>query len=100
MTALSGGHLAVDFAGGALYVLIPYMKDQFHLSYTLAAVLVLCSTVSGSLLQPLFGLWSDRHGAVWLIPAGVAAGGVGISLACASTLYGLVIACVVLSGLG
>ena len=41
MTALSGGHLAVDFAGGALFVLIPYLHDKFDLSYTLAAVLVL-----------------------------------------------------------
>ena len=100
MTALSSAHLATDFAGGALYVLIPYFKTEFGLSYTLAAVLVLCSTISGSLIQPVFGLWSDRHGAVWLIPAGVVAAGIGISLACVSPSYGLVVVCVILSGLG
>jgi MFS transporter, FSR family, fosmidomycin resistance protein len=100
MAALSTGHAATDFAGGALYVLIPYMHDKFHLSYTLAAVLVLSSTVSGSVIQPLFGLWSDRHGAIWLIPAGVAAAGIGISLASASSIYGLVVLCIVVSGLG
>jgi FSR family fosmidomycin resistance protein-like MFS transporter len=100
MTALSGGHLAVDFAGGALFVLIPYLHDKFHLSYTLAAVLVLCSTVSGSLVQPLFGLWSDRRGAIWLLPAGVAAGGIGMALASVSPTYGLVVLFVIVSGLG
>jgi MFS transporter, FSR family, fosmidomycin resistance protein len=100
MTALSGGHLAVDFAGGALFVLIPYLHDKFHLSYTLAAVLVLCSTVSGSLMQPLFGLWSDRRGAIWLIPVGVAAGGIGIALVAVSPTYGLVVLFVIVSGLG
>src|SRR6185312_14546449 len=98
MTALSGGHLAVDFAGGALFVLIPYLHDKFDLSYTLAAVLVLCSTVSGSLLQPLFGLWSDRRGAIWLIPVGVAAGGIGIALAAIAPSYALIIVFVIVGG--
>jgi FSR family fosmidomycin resistance protein-like MFS transporter len=100
MTALSSGHLATDFAGGALYVLIPYLHSKFHLSYTLVAVLVLSSAISGSIVQPLFGLWSDRHGAIWLIPAGVAAAGVGMALAAASPTYGLAIVFVVVSGLG
>jgi FSR family fosmidomycin resistance protein-like MFS transporter len=100
MTLLSSGHLAVDFAGGALFVLIPYLHDKFHLSYTLSAVLVLSSTVSGSIVQPLFGLWSDRRGAIWLLPFGVAAGGIGIALASVSPAYALVVLCVILSGLG
>jgi MFS transporter, FSR family, fosmidomycin resistance protein len=100
MTALSGGHLAVDFAGGALFVLIPYLHDKFDLSYTLAAVLVLCSAISGSLVQPLFGLWSDRRGAIWLIPVGVAAGGIGIALASISPSYWLIVLFVIVAGLG
>ena len=100
MAALSGGHLAVDFAGGALFILIPYLHDKFHLSYTLTAVLVLTATISGSLIQPLFGLWSDRRGAIWLIPSGVALGGIGIGLASVMPVYGLVVLCVIVSGLG
>src|SRR2546423_8041394 len=100
MTALSSGHLAVDFAGGALYVLIPYLHDKFHLTYTLSAVLVLASAISGSIVQPLFGLWSDRRGAIWLIPAGIAFGGVGMALAAVSPSYGVVLLFVIVSGLG
>src|SRR5438105_10864887 len=100
MAALAGGHMAVDFAGGALPALLPFLKDRFGLSYTLVAVLVLASSVSSSVVQPLFGLWSDRRGAIWLLPAGVAVGGLGIAVAAASPSYGLVVLWVVISGLG
>ena len=52
--------------------LIPFMTDRFHLSYALAATPLLAATASSSLVQPLFGLWSDRRGALWLIPGGTA----------------------------
>jgi FSR family fosmidomycin resistance protein-like MFS transporter len=100
MTALSSGHLATDFAGGALPALIPFLVARFDLSYTLAAVLVLASALSGSVVQPLFGLWSDRRGAIWLLPVGVAIGGIGMALAAAAPAYWLAIVFVVVSGLG
>jgi MFS transporter, FSR family, fosmidomycin resistance protein len=100
MTALSSGHLAVDFSNGALPALLPFFVDKFSLSYTLAGVIILASTVSSSVIQPLFGLWSDRRGAIWLLPVGVAVAGIGIALAAASPSYGLVAAWVVVSGIG
>jgi FSR family fosmidomycin resistance protein-like MFS transporter len=100
MAALSAGHLAVDFANGTLPALLPFLVDRFGLSYTLAGVVVLASTVSSSVIQPLFGLWSDRRGAIWLLPGGVAVGGLGIAVAAASPSYGLVIGFVVVSGIG
>src|ERR1043166_4038616 len=100
MTALAAGHLGTDFANGALPALLPFLKDRFSLSYTLAAVVMLASTASSSLVQPLFGLWSDRRGALWLLPAGVAVAGVGIGLAAAMPAYWLVLVLVVVSGLG
>jgi MFS transporter, FSR family, fosmidomycin resistance protein len=100
MAALSAGHLATDFANGALPALLPFMVDRFDLSYTLAAALMLASAASSSLIQPLFGAWSDRRGALWLLPSGVAVAGIGIGLAAASPSYWLVLALVVVSGLG
>jgi FSR family fosmidomycin resistance protein-like MFS transporter len=100
MSALAAGHLGTDFANGALPALLPFLTDSFSLSYTLAAGLMLASAASSSLVQPLFGLWSDRHGASWLLPAGVAIAGVGIGLAAAAPSYWLVLVFVVISGLG
>ena len=100
MAALSSGHLATDFANGALPALLPFLVDRFGLSYTLAAVLMLGSAISSSVIQPFFGLWSDRRGAIWLLPAGVAIAGAGIALAAASPSYWLVLTFVVVSGVG
>ena len=100
MAALSSGHLATDFANGALPALLPFFVEKFDLSYTLAAAAVLASAVSSSIVQPLFGLWSDRRGAIWLLPGGVAVAGLGIALASVAPTYSLVLVCVVVSGLG
>jgi MFS transporter, FSR family, fosmidomycin resistance protein len=100
MALLSGGHLATDLAAGSLPALLPFLVDKFDLSYALAATLMLGSTVSSSVIQPLFGLWSDRRGALWLLPTGVAVAGVGIALGAVAPAYWLVVVLVILSGLG
>jgi FSR family fosmidomycin resistance protein-like MFS transporter len=100
MAALSAGHFATDFANGVLPALLPFMVDRFDLSYTLAAGVMLASTASSSLIQPLFGAWSDRRGALWLLPSGVALAGIGIGLAAAAPMYWLVLVLVLISGLG
>jgi FSR family fosmidomycin resistance protein-like MFS transporter len=51
-------------------------------------------------IQPAFGLWSDRRGALWLAPAGVAVGGIGIALAADAPSYWLVLVLVIVSGVG
>src|SRR5436853_3879152 len=100
MAALSSGHCATDFAGGALPALLPFFVDKFHLSYTLAAAAMLASAISSSVIQPLFGLWSDRRGAIWLLPTGVAIAGVGMALAAVANSYALVLVFVVVGWLG
>ena len=100
MSALSAGHLATDFGNGALPALLPFLVDRFDLSYTRAGLLMLASAISSSLVQPAFGLLSDRRGAVWLLPAGVAVCGLGIALAAVAPEYWLVVALVTVSGLG
>jgi FSR family fosmidomycin resistance protein-like MFS transporter len=100
MSALSGGHLAVDFASGAVPAMLPLFKDRFGLSYALTAAIMLCATAASSLVQPLFGLFSDRRGALWLLPAGVGIAGIGTGLAAVTHVYGLMLVCVFLTGLG
>src|SRR4051794_6790633 len=100
MVALSGGHLAVDFASGSVPALIPFLTDRFQLGYALAAVLLLAATISSSLVQPLFGLWSDRRGALWLIPGGAFVAALGVAGAAVSPVYPLVVVLVFVGGLG
>ena len=100
MIALSAGHLAVDFASGSVPALIPFLTDKFQLGYALAALLLLAATISSSVVQPLFGLWSDRSGALWLIPGGTALAALGVGAAAVSPVYPLVVLLVFAGGLG
>src|SRR5690242_15825575 len=100
MALLSSGHFATDFANGALPALLPFLRDKFSLSYTAVGAVILASQASSSLIQPLFGLWSDRRGAMWLLPAGVAVAGVGIAVAADAPSYWLVLLLVLVSGVG
>lgn len=100
MIALSGGHFAVDFASGSVPALIPFLTTRFHLNYALAGLLLLASTSSSSLAQPLFGLWSDRRGALWLIPGGTLLAAVGVAAAAVSPVYPVVLLLVLAGGLG
>src|SRR5919202_407742 len=100
MGLLAAGHLGTDFANGALPALLPFLVDRFDLSYTLAATLILASAISSSVIQPFFGLWSDRRGAFWLLPLGVAVSGIGIAFAADAPSYWLELLLVVVSGGG
>jgi MFS transporter, FSR family, fosmidomycin resistance protein len=100
MAALASGHLATDFANGALPALLPFFADEFDLSYVLVGLAMLAWAFSSSVLQPLFGLWSDRRGAIWLLPAGLALGGLGIGLAAVAPSYWVCLGLITLSGLG
>ena len=100
MATLSGGHLAVDFASGAVPALLPFFAREFDLSYTATAALMLAVLASSSFVQPLFGLWSDRSGAVWLLPGGIGLAGVATGLAAVAPTYVLVLVLVFLGGIG
>ena len=100
IAALSAGHFATDFSNGALPALLPFLDQRFDLTYTRVGALMLVSALASSIIQPLFGLWSDRRGAVWLLPVGVALAGGGMALAAASPSYALCVLFVTISGLG
>lgn len=100
MTALSSGHLATDLAQGSLPALLPFLREEYDLTYTMAAALVLAATVSSSLIQPAFGLWSDARGALWLLPAGVALAGAGMAGASVAPSYPFIVLAVLVAGVG
>jgi FSR family fosmidomycin resistance protein-like MFS transporter len=100
ITALSAGHFATDFSNGMLPALLPFLVTRFDLNYTQVGALMLVSALASSIIQPAFGLWSDRRGAVWLLPVGVFLAGTGMGLAAAASSYTLCLVFVALSGLG
>lgn len=100
LATLAAGHGCVDLCQGAVPALLPFLIAERGLSLTAAAALITASTIGSSLVQPLFGLWSDRLGSPVLLPAGVAIGSIGIGVAGLVPSYGLLAAALVLGGLG
>ena len=100
MADLSLGHLAADIAQGAVPALLVFLKPALHLSYTMTAAVVLVATATSSLAQPFFGRWSDRRGAVWMMPTGIALAAVAIALSAISPNYPLLLVLIGFSGLG
>jgi FSR family fosmidomycin resistance protein-like MFS transporter len=100
MAVLSLGHLCVDLCQGALPALLPFLIAAHGWSYGQAAALVLASSVSSSVIQPLFGHLSDGRSLSWLLPGGVALAAAGTALAGVMGSYPLTFAVVVVSGLG
>ncbi|HSG13860.1 MAG TPA: MFS transporter [Gaiellaceae bacterium] len=100
IATLSAGHGGVDFASGAIPALIPFLVAEFHLDYVAAGALMLAVTASSSLVQPLFGLWSDRRGALWLLPSGLALAAVGTALVALSPVYATALVFTFAAGIG
>ena len=100
MAALSAGHLFTDVNQGAVAALVPFLVAERGLSLAAAGSLVLAATLSSSIVQPLFGHFSDNKPLPILMPLGVVLGGVGIALAGVAPTYGLILASILLSGLG
>lgn len=100
MAALSAGHLFTDLNQGAVAALIPFLVAERGLSLAAAGSLVLAATVSSSVVQPLFGIFSDNRAIPALMPLGVLLGGAGMALAGVAPTFPLILLCVTLSGLG
>jgi len=97
---LSFGHLVTDIYQGALPAILPFLKAKLSLSYTMAGVLLMAANFTSSILQPLFGHFSDKKEKALLLPLGCLAAGLGLSLASLPDSYGFLLLLVVVSGLG
>jgi FSR family fosmidomycin resistance protein-like MFS transporter len=97
---LGAGHLSVDLCQGAVPALLPFLAAERGYSYAALGALVLFSTIGSAIIQPLFGLLSDRFARPGLMPAGLAMAGIGIALTGPAPSYALTALAVVVSGLG
>jgi len=100
MGGLSAGHLFTDLNQGAVAALVPFLTAERGISLAAAGALVFAATVSSSIVQPLFGIFSDKKPIPALMPLGVLLAGCGMALVGVAPSYPLILLCVVASGLG
>ncbi len=94
------GHLSCDVNGGALPAVLPFLRAGFGLSYQATAGLMFAYSCLSSLIQPLFGLLSDRFSRPWFIPLGVLLAGCGLAAVGWMSGYWSVFAAIAVSGVG
>ncbi|MGW1022024.1 MFS transporter [Streptomyces niveus] len=100
ITLLAVGHACVDVYQGAVASLVPFFVAERAYSYAAVSGIVLAASVLSSVVQPVFGVLTDRWPMPWLMPAGTIVGGVGIALSGLSGSYALTLAFVAVSGIG
>lgn len=94
------GHFCVDWAQGAIPALLPYFVQNYGLSYQEAASLVFANVLLSSVLQPVFGYYSDKISLPWLIPLGPLFCGLSITLIGFSSSYWTIFLAAMVCGLG
>lgn len=94
------GHFSVDWCQGAIPALLPYFIAHYGLSYQDAGTLIFANVVVASVLQPLFGYFSDRVSSPWLIGLGPVCTGAAMVWVAFSGSYASLFGAALLSGLG
>lgn len=94
------GHLSVDWCQGAIPALLPYFIRNYDLSYQAAGTLIFANVLVASVLQPLFGYYSDRISRPWFIPLGTLFCGIAVALMGGCTSFSAIFAAAMLCGVG
>ena len=100
LALLGTGHGVTDLNQGVLPMMLAYLQPVLAMSQFQVGFAMLIFNVSSSVIQPLFGIFSDRVRLPWLIPLGCLLAGLGISLTGVIPNYPLLLAAVLISGLG
>ena len=94
------GHFAIDILMGALPAFLPFVKESLKLSYFMTASIILVYNVTASVIQPIFGYWSDRSRARWFLPLGCFIAPMGLGLLGFAPSYTWILFLVAISGVG
>lgn len=94
------GHFAVDWCQGAVPALLPYFILQYDLSYREAATLIFANMMVASVIQPVFGYYSDKVSKPWFVPLGPLLAGASVVWIGFSTSYASLFVAAMVCGLG
>lgn len=81
ITLLSLGHACVDVYQGSVAALLPFFVSERACTYAAASGIVLAASLLSSVVQPLFGVLTDRWPMPWLLPVSTLVGGAGVPCA-------------------
>ncbi len=100
ITLLALGHACVDIYQGSVAALVPFFVSERAYTYAAASSIVLAASLLSSVVQPLFGVLTDKWAMPWLLPVSTLLGGAGVALTGVGGSYALTLAAVAVSGVG
>ncbi|MBU3737797.1 MAG: MFS transporter [Rhodoferax sp.] len=98
--ALSFSHFLNDMMQSLILALYPQLKGDFDLSYTQIGLITLVFQLTASLLQPVVGLYTDRHPQPYALSLGMGFTLVGLLVLAMAPSYGAVLVAAALVGTG
>ncbi len=100
LAAISFCHLLNDLVQSLLPAVYPLLKASFRLSFTQVGLITLTYQITASLLQPVIGLYTDRHPKPYSLPVGMGFTLIGLLLFSMAPTFSLLIVAAMLVGLG
>jgi MFS transporter, FSR family, fosmidomycin resistance protein len=100
LLAVSVCHLLNDTVQSLLPALYPLLRNTFRLDFGQVGLIAFTATFTSSLLQPLVGLYSDRHPKPYFLAAGMGITLTGLLCLALSPTYGIVLIAAGLIGTG
>jgi FSR family fosmidomycin resistance protein-like MFS transporter len=97
---IAASHGASDFYAGFVPLIVYYVASHHGLSPVFQGIAGFVWYLTSSIVQPIFGAYSDRRGRWWFLPLAVGVTTTGVSLAGLSTSPFMLLALLVLGGFG
>jgi FSR family fosmidomycin resistance protein-like MFS transporter len=97
---ISCGHLLNDTVQSLVPAVYPLLKTSLHLNFTQVGLITLAFQLTASLLQPLVGVYTDRHPQPFALTAGMTLTLTGLIFLSFASSFKLVLAAAALIGLG
>lgn len=94
------GHLIADLSQGVLPIITPILAAKMNLSFSQVGLMALMFTFSSAIIQPLFGIVSDKYNLSWLMPIGIFASGAGLAATGIAPSFPLLLLTIGISGIG
>jgi FSR family fosmidomycin resistance protein-like MFS transporter len=98
--ALSFSHFLNDMMQSLIVSIYPLLKGEFHLSFVQIGTITLTYQICASLLQPLIGVYTDKHPKPYSLSIGMCFTMIGIVTLAFAPSYGTVLVAAALIGAG
>ena len=98
--SLSFCHLLNDMMQSLVPALYPILKSSYALSFSQVGLITLAFQCTASMLQPLVGLYTDRHPRPYSLTAGIGLTLVGLLLMSRASAYPAILLAAMLIGMG